>query len=124
MSYINKEDLLEKFKNIINNSNEDKTVLVGRILQATIDFEEEDVIEIKEVKNFLHDLSITMDLKMDEAAEKIISNPYYSQDTMRLDKEYIDGYIDAIIAIKNKKFECPSRLITFPEDRGGYKGNL
>lgn len=114
MSYINKEDLLEKFKNIINNSNEDQTILAGRILQATIDFEEEDVIKVEDLKTYLHNLSTSREIRIDAERNDL------AHKGQNRDKDYIDGYIDAIIDAKNKHFTCPRRFLSVAKDSNRF----
>ena len=116
MSYINKENLLQKITEIINSENEERSIIAGRILQAIIDFNEEDVINTENLKTYLHNLSTSRKIRIDAERDNLV---YKGQNG---DKDYIDGYIDAIIDVKNKHFTCPRRFLSAAKDGKEFKG--
>lgn len=110
MSYINKENLLQKITEIIKSEDEEKSVMAGRILQAIIDFNGEDAVNVEDLKTYLHNLSTSRKIRIDAERNNLV---YKDQNG---DKDYIDGYIDATINIKNKYFTCPRRFLIVSED--------
>ena len=110
MSYINKEDLLQKITAIINSEDEEKSIIAGRILQVIIDFNEEDVIKTEDLKTYLHNLSTSVKIRVDAEQNDLVHKGQNG------DKDYIDGYIDAIIDVKNKHFTCPRRFLSAARD--------
>lgn len=114
MSYINKENLLQKITEIINSEDEEKSIIAGRIFQAIIDFNEEDVVNTENLKTYLHNLSTSRKIRVDAERDNLV---YKGQNG---DKDYIDGYIDAIIDVKNKHFTCPRRFLSAAKDSNRF----
>lgn len=114
MSYINKENLLQKITEIINSEDEEKSIIAGRILQAIIDFNEEDIVKAEDLKTYLHNLSTSREIRIDAERNGLVHKGQNG------DKDYIDGYIDAIIDVKNKHFTCPRRFLSTAKDGNSF----
>lgn len=96
MRYIDKEGLLAKINIIIDaesiKDTTDKSILAGRILQAIIDFDEINAVSVEEIETYLHNINTEIDTQV---KRNLITDDQH---------DYISGYIDGVIDIKNKKF--------------------
>lgn len=95
MGYIDKTSLLEKINIIIDAESikdTNKSILAGRILQAIIDFDEINAVSIEEIETYLHNINTEIDTQV---KRHLIADDQH---------DYISGYIDGVIDVKNKKF--------------------
>lgn len=95
MKYIDKEGLLAKINIIIDAESikdTNKSILAGRILQAIIDFDEINAVSVEEIETYLHNINTEINTQV---KRNLITDDQH---------DYISGYIDGVIDVKNKKF--------------------